>query len=88
MTEKELCVPYSELGRLEVGCRKCGTAFVINLGSSNLPPLGGGRDFARQCAVCLAPFPEATLAALILYQRFLLESRKGDLDIRFRIKTG
>ena len=87
MIENEFSVPCSELGRLEICCRKCGTAFVIDLSSSNLPPLGGNRDFARQCAVCLTQFPEQTLGALVLYQRFLLESRKGDLNIRFRIKT-
>ena len=86
MIEKEICVPYSELGRLEVVCRKCRTAFVIDLSGSNLPPLGGGREFARQCSVCLSPFPESTLGALILYQRFQLEARKGDLDLRFRLK--
>ena len=86
MVESEFSLPYSELGRLEISCRKCGTAVAIDLSSSNLPPLGGGRDFVRQCAVCLAPFPEQTLGALVLYQRFLLEARKGDLNIHFRIK--
>jgi len=87
MSEKEISVPYSELGRLEIRCPKCAAGFVIDLASSKLPPLGGGRDFARQCPVCLQPFPEQTLGALVLYQRFLLESRKGELDIHFRIKT-
>jgi len=87
MSEKELSLSWAELGRVEIRCRKCGTAFVIDLSSSNLPPLGGGREFARQCSVCLSLFPESTLGALILYQRFQLEARKGDLDLRFRIKT-
>ena len=87
MIENELSVPCSEVGRLEICCRRCATAFVIDLSSSNLPPLGGGRDFARQCAVCLTQFPEQTLGALVLYQRFQLEVRKADLNLRFRIKT-
>jgi hypothetical protein len=86
MSEEQLSIPYSELGRLELRCPKCGSGFVLDLSSTNLPPLGGERDFARQCPVCRTVFPDQALGALILYQRFQTEARKGNLDIRFRLK--
>jgi len=86
MSETLLSIPYSELGRLEMRCQKCGSGFVLDLASTSLPPLGGERDFARQCPVCRMVFPESALGALILYQRFQTESRKGNLDIRFKVK--
>ena len=87
MTGTEVSIPYSELGRLEIRCQSCGSGFVIDVSSTSLPPLGGGRDFVRQCPVCLTLFPEQILAALVLYQRFQLESRKGKLDIHFKLQT-
>ena len=86
--ENEFTISYAELERLEIRCQKCGAGFVLDMANNSLPALGGGREFARQCPVCLTPFPEQALGALILYQRFQLESRKGNLDIQFRVKTG
>jgi hypothetical protein len=87
MAGKEISIPYSELGRLEIRCQSCGSGFVIDVSSTSLPPLGGGRDFVRQCPVCLSFFPEQILAALVLYQRFQLESRKGNLEIHFKLQA-
>lgn len=85
--ESEYSISYAELERLEIRCQSCGAGFVLDMANNNLPPLGGGRDFARQCPVCLRPFPDQALGALILYQRFQLESRKANLDIQFRVKA-
>lgn len=86
MPQQEISIPYSELGRLEIRCQSCDSGFVIDVSSTSLPPLGGGRDFVRQCPVCLSLFPEQILGALVLYQRFQLESRKGNLNIHFKLK--
>lgn len=77
--EKQILIDFTELDRIEITCKKCGTGVVLS--ANKLAP-----ELKANCPGCSAPFHDMS-SAVSMFRDFYATAERSENKAVFRIKV-
>jgi hypothetical protein len=83
--ERELRIPYTDLLRPSIRCKKCRTEITVDFTKSReVRVYAKGNQF--ECPMCRTEFDSRLKESLVIFQEWLQYVEESGHDVSFRVK--